>query len=164
MKALIALESGFRPGVVSSSGATGLGQFTRGTWLDRIKTAQHPELKALQKLSDDQKLLKRSDPRLNAIATVENLRVAERRIQNAFRANGIVSKVTVADLYAYHNIGNPSMSVAARQNKLAKTAVSSSAMALNSGLYINGDRTTARQYLDRVNKLLEQKLYDINRK
>lgn len=49
---IAAVESSFNPSAISSSGATGLGQFTRGAWLDRIKGAKHPELKALQKLSE----------------------------------------------------------------------------------------------------------------
>lgn len=159
--AVTALESSFRPGAVSSTGATGLGQFTRGTWLDRVKTARHPELKALQKLSDEQQLRYRKDPRLNAIALAENIQIAERRIQNAFKANGIVSKVTPADIYALHNIGNPGMSVAARQGKLARTAVSASAMEKNKGLYIRGNQTTANEYMQQVNKKLSQGMYDI---
>ncbi len=51
--AIAAIESSFRPNNVSSTGATGLGQFTRGTWLDRVKAAKHPELKALQKLNEE---------------------------------------------------------------------------------------------------------------
>jgi membrane-bound lytic murein transglycosylase MltF len=34
---MAAVESSFNPSAISSSGATGLGQFTRGAWLDRIK-------------------------------------------------------------------------------------------------------------------------------
>ena len=59
---MAAVESSFNPSAISSSGATGLGQFTRGAWLDRIKGAKHPELKALQKLSEKQQLAYRDNP------------------------------------------------------------------------------------------------------
>ncbi|MFX5808810.1 transglycosylase SLT domain-containing protein, partial [Acinetobacter baumannii] len=41
------LESSFIANNVSESGATGLGQFTNGTFMDRIKASKHPELQAL---------------------------------------------------------------------------------------------------------------------
>ena len=158
---MAAVESSFNPSAISSSGATGLGQFTRGAWLDRVKGAQHPELKALQKLSEKQQLAYRDNPRLNSIALAENIIVAERRIQNAFKANGIVSQVTPADIYALHNIGNPGMSVAARKGEMARTAVSASALNLNKGLYIKGNQTTAKEYMNQVTKKLNQGMYDI---
>lgn len=159
--AIAAIESSFRPNNVSSTGATGLGQFTRGTWLDRVKAAKHPELKALQKLSEEEQLKYRKDPRLNSIALAENMIAAERRIQNAFKANGIRSQVTAADIYALHNIGNPGMSIAARQGKMARSAVSASALEANSALYIKGSRTTAQEYMKQVNKKLAQAEYNI---
>jgi hypothetical protein len=158
---ITAVESGFNPNSVSPTGATGLGQFTRDTWLDRIKLAQHPELKALQGLSDQQKLSYRKDPRLNSIALAENMKAAEKRIQAAFKANGIKSQVTPADIYALHNIGNPGMSIAARKGQMATTAVSVSALQKNSGLYPKGTRTTAQEYMIQVNKKLGQSAYNI---
>ena len=118
-------------------------------------------LKALQKLSEKQQLAYRDNPRLNSIALAENIIVAERRIQNAFKANGIVSQVTPADIYALHNIGNPGMSVAARKGQMARTAVSASALNLNKGLYIKGNQTTAKEYMNQVTKKLNQGMYDI---
>lgn len=155
------VESSFKPGAISSTGATGLGQFTRGTWLDRIKDAKHPELRALKRLSEEEQLKYRSNPRLNSIALAENIISAEKRIQNAFKANGIRSQVTPADIYALHNIGNPGMSVAARKGLMARSAVSASALQANSALYIKGSRTTAQEYMRQVNKKLAQTDFNI---
>ncbi|MBP7255362.1 MAG: transglycosylase SLT domain-containing protein [Negativicutes bacterium] len=158
---MAAIESSFRPNAVSSTGATGLGQFTSGTWLDRVRLAEHPELKALKKLSREEQLQHRRDPRLNALALAENMISAEKRIQNAFKLNNINSRVTPADIYALHNIGNPGMSVAARKGQMARTAVSASALKSNSALYIKGSQTTAQEYMKQVNKKLAQAEYNI---
>lgn len=158
---MAAIESSFDPSAVSKSGATGLGQFTRGTWLDRVKKAKHPELRALQKLTDEEQLKYRYNPRLNSLALAENILEADKRIKTAFKLKGINSQVTPADIYALHNIGNPGMSVAARQGRMARTAVSEGAMELNKGLYTKGSSTRASEYLMQVNKKMNQGLYDI---
>jgi signal transduction histidine kinase len=64
-------------------------------------------------------------------------------------------------IFMLHNIGNPGMSVAARQGKMARVAVSQSALELNKGLYTKGVNTTASEYLNQVTKKMNQSMYDI---
>ncbi|MDT1903357.1 lytic transglycosylase domain-containing protein, partial [Acinetobacter baumannii] len=55
-------------------------------------------------------------------------------------------------IYTVHNIGNPSMAVAARQGKMALAGVSVKAMRNNAQLYENGINTTAKQYMETVDR------------
>ncbi|APF45773.1 transglycosylase [Acinetobacter baumannii] len=159
------LESSFIANNVSESGATGLGQFTNGTFMDRIKASKHPELQALKGKSRSEILSYRSNPRIASLALAEHIKDAEERVKKSFRANGINSPVTLADIYTVHNIGNPSMAVAARREQLAIAGVSVKALKLNSGLYKKGLNTTAREYMETVDrkfKILDTKLKNGN--
>ena len=155
------LESSFIANNVSSTGATGLGQFTQGTFMDRIRDSKHPELQALKGKSRNEILSYRSNPRIASLALAEHIKAAEDRVKNSFAANGINSPVTLADIYTVHNIGNPSMAVAARKGQLALSGVSVKAMGHNDGLYKKGLNTTAREYMETVDrkfKVLDTKL------
>lgn len=52
------LESSFKEDAVSSTKATGLGQFVAGTFAERIAKSRHPELRALRGLSREELLEK----------------------------------------------------------------------------------------------------------
>lgn len=155
------LESSFISNNVSSTGATGLGQFTKGTFLDRIKASNHPELRALKNKSRSEILEMRSNPRIASLALAEHIKAAEDRVKNAFAVNGIKSDVTLADIYTVHNIGNPSMAIAARRGQSALAGVSVKDLGHNAGLYKKGLNTSAREYMETVDrkfKILDAKL------
>lgn len=149
------VESGFNPRSVSPTGATGFGQFTQGRWSDVVNASTHPELQAISNLKGAALYEKRNDPRLNALATAENIKMAYVKTQDAFERNGIKDAVTSADIYAFHNTGNAGMAVAARKGKLASSAVSNFAIEKNPILYKHGKQTTAQEYMDAVNAKLE---------
>lgn len=155
------LESSFIANNVSSTDATGLGQFTKGTFIDRINASKHKELQALKGKSRAEILSYRNNPRIAALALAEHIQAAEERVKSSFAANGIKSQVTLADIYTVHNIGNPTMAIAARRGQLATSGVSVKAMGLNSGLYKKGLNTTAQEYMETVDrkfKVLDAKL------
>lgn len=113
--------------------------------MDRIKDSKHPELQALKGKSRDEILSYRNNPRIASLALAEHIKAAEQGVKNSFAANGIKSEVTLADIYTVHNIGNPSMAVAARKGQLALSGVSVKIWAHNDGFYKKGLSTTARE-------------------
>lgn len=166
---LMYLESiGFQQGIVSPTGAAGLGQITKGTWRQIVRQSKHPELQAISHLNDNQLLLKRFDPHLNALATAEYVGVAYDKIKRAFAKHGVrdadghIPEPTMVELYSFHNTGNAAMAVAARKGQTIGQAPilnqeqKQSAIQNNPSLYSDGMNTPAQKYMELAGEKIKQ--------
>ncbi|WP_152562907.1 hypothetical protein [Serratia sp. Ag1] len=140
-------ESRFRTNVgPSTSTAYGLGQFTKGTWLDVLR--KHGEkygIKNAAQLTMAQALAYRDDARLQAAM------LAEFTQDNIKRVQGLGRKGNIADVYSLHNLGSgggPKFLKALMENPNAKVSsvLSQKVIKNNSILYGDGSISLADAY------------------
>lgn len=140
-------ESRFRTNVgPGTSTAYGLGQFTKGTWLDVLR--KHGEkygIKNAARLTMAQALTYRDDARLQAAM------LAEFTQDNIKRVQGLGRKGNIADVYSLHNLGaggGPKFLKALMENPNAKiSSVLPQNVIKNNGiLYGDGSISLAEAY------------------
>lgn len=109
---IISHETGFtfNPDAISPTGATGLGQFTKRTWLTLARS--HPEL-GMSNLSDKEALEKRTDESTNALATrilyTRNQDELITHVKRVYKAEGVKPPTNIelshGDVYLAHVVG-----------------------------------------------------------
>jgi len=140
-------ESRFRTNVgPSTSTAYGLGQFTKGTWLDVLrKYGEKYGIKNARQLTMAQALTYRDDARLQAAMLAEFTQDNIKRVQDLGR------KGNIADVYSLHNLGVGGgakflKALVEDPNAKVSSVLSPKVIKNNSILYADGSISLAEAY------------------